>query len=157
MKPISCDSEYVLDIIRKREAGSRHNTPPEELARLANDAEFTIREEVAGNISTPTYVLAKLSDDEAWSVRFTVAYNENTPISILEKLATDVELAVQYEVAYNKNTPDKLLMKMAENIDMLPSIVNNENCPEIIKLWYKIDGYAGMTLAEFTSSISDDR
>jgi hypothetical protein len=47
--------------------------------------------------------LTKLANDENWSVRYYVAKHPNCPISILEKLANDKNWEVRYFAKQNPN------------------------------------------------------
>jgi len=59
------------------------------LEELAKDANYEVREVVAGNANTSVEILVKLSEDEDHDVREVVAGNANTPVETLVKLSED--------------------------------------------------------------------
>ena len=73
-------SRSDADERRKREKLAKNpSTPPEVLAKLANDKGKYVRQEVAKNPSTPPEVLAKLANDEVKFIRDEVRDNPNAP------------------------------------------------------------------------------
>lgn len=58
-------------------AAGHPSTPPEILAKLANDKNEWVREEVASNKLTPPEILAKLADDDSKSVRNAARSNKS--------------------------------------------------------------------------------
>ena len=99
----SDDDDPVLQESVEREVRARNATSPEELEKLAEDEEFGVRYNVAGNANTPITVLeALVKDNEEW-VRKGVAQNANTPVTQLEILAEDKDEDVRKAVAGNPN------------------------------------------------------
>ncbi|MBI5164659.1 MAG: NACHT domain-containing protein, partial [Magnetospirillum sp.] len=88
-------------------------TPPDILIKLAEDPNFGVRKSVAGNPATPPDVLVKLAEDQEKWVRGGVAKNLATPPDILAKLAEDREEEVRNSVAENPATPPDILAKLA--------------------------------------------
>jgi len=62
------------------------NTPPEALARLANNKYWHVRREVTTNPNTSTETLERLANDKDYWVRYLVANNPSTPQYILTYL-----------------------------------------------------------------------
>ena len=79
------------------------NTPPEILARLANDNDYYVIQYVAGNPNTPPETLERLANDEDYGVLYCVAENPNTPQESLKNLANDNNRTVAYYARNNKN------------------------------------------------------
>jgi hypothetical protein len=67
----------------------RKDTPPEELARLAEHPDSDVRWHVAINPCTPLDVLIKLATDCNWLVRYRVIYHPNVPVEALLILMKD--------------------------------------------------------------------
>jgi len=92
-----------LTFAQKRDVAKNPNTPPETLARLANDVDYCVRSCVANNPNTPTETLERLANDVDVCVRYAVAYNPNTPTETLERLANDESYSVRECVVQNSN------------------------------------------------------
>ena len=127
-------TEYVVNV----RFTSDPATPPDPLARRADDPSPDIREGVAKHRNTPTDVLADLVPDDESTVRAAVASNRNAPAealsqlvddtdaavslapwseflpaSVLADLASDLNPAVRQRVAEHQNTPDHVLKMLA--------------------------------------------
>ena len=63
-----------------------------------------INYDLARNPNTPPEILARLANDNNWGVRCRVAYNPNTSPENLERLANDDDYWVSFRVARNLNT-----------------------------------------------------
>jgi hypothetical protein len=77
-------------------------TPPEVLARLAEDSYYLTRRDVALHPSTPPEVLARLAEDPDRRVRTVVAARHDaTPPRVLAHLQHDHEEPVRLSVTDN--------------------------------------------------------
>jgi hypothetical protein len=97
-------------------------TPQEVLMKLTADVDLNVRESVAFKSTSPE-VLIKLVGDSNSHVRKNVASNRSAPPEALEKLAEDKSQDVKQMVAWNTSTPPELLAKLADDWD--PIIKNN--------------------------------
>lgn len=70
---------------------------------------------VAFNRTVPAEVLRELAQDADWRVRDKVAGRRDTPPDVLGTLALDEHEAVASSVAGNPNTPDAALRALAEH------------------------------------------
>ena len=87
------------------------------------------RELIAQNPNTPPETLAALAKDEDWSMRWIVAYNPNTPPETLAALAKDEDYTVRLRVAQQFNTPPEVLAALAKDInsDVQKAVLSNPN------------------------------
>jgi len=85
------------------------------------------------------------------------ANDHATPVETLVELAKNGDISVRWAVALNPHTPVKTLIELAgeEGWMIKGAVLHNPNCPEIIKTYFDLDGYAGLTLAEFAYGIWD--
>jgi len=83
------DLPTILMPAKNLRAALDRSTPPEDLAKLADDENELVRRAVAENSSTPPETLAKLADSKDAQTRFNVAMNLSTPPEVLAKLADD--------------------------------------------------------------------
>jgi hypothetical protein len=60
--------------------------------------------DIAKNPNTPPEILARLANDNNWGVRCRVAENLNTSPETLERLANDEDYCIRWHVAFNPNT-----------------------------------------------------
>ena len=134
-------TEYVVNV----RFTSDPATPPDPLARRADDPSPDIREGVAKHRNTPTDVLADLVPDDESTVRAAVASNRNAPAEALSQLVDDTDIAVslapwseflpaivltdlasdsnaavRQRVAEHQNTPDHVLKQLA--CDDIPDV-----------------------------------
>jgi Leucine rich repeat variant len=125
-------------------------TPVAELIKLATHEHPCVRRWVARNPNTPPDILAKLVADNS-DVRYELSKNRNTTAETLSVLAEDKTSTVRYWVANHMDTPVEALIKLVEDQDQDVRITAgyHPNLPEVVKAWLKMDGFAGMTLAEF--------
>ena len=79
------------------------------LARLARDPEGPVRTAVVKNPYCASSTLTKLVDDPQWFIRALVAEHTKSP-RLLAKLARDARTEVRLEVAENVETPRTVLM-----------------------------------------------
>jgi leucine rich repeat (LRR) protein len=86
--------------LRKGAVARDARTPPEVLARLAEDAEVEVRGGVARNPSTPPEVLARLAQVVRSAPRV-VAGNPSAPPEVLARLAQDAEARVRQVMVWN--------------------------------------------------------
>jgi len=127
--------ELARDVHERVAVAENPNTPPEILAKLAEDKDCDVRVAVAGNLNASRHTLAKLAKDP-YSLA-AVAENPNTPRHILAKLARhilaesaksakDIYIAILYSpyspydllleaIARNPNTPRRILDKLSKN------------------------------------------
>ena len=110
-----------------------NNTTPDELAKLAQDANVGVRTRVAANKRLPINVLKTLAEDESAKVRNTarktldflaensveerlnIAFNPYTAAEELQKLAYDENARVRLQVANNPNTSMETLKKLVND------------------------------------------
>ncbi|NQT87691.1 HEAT repeat domain-containing protein [bacterium] len=135
-KLVRVDSRRVSFALAACEA-----TPPELLARLAEDENDSIVRVVARNPSTPPAVLRKLAlaksqyvrcalaqnpglphdvsvtlaKDENPHVRRAIALNQKTPVDVLEGLVSDTWHEVRMNLTKNPSTPVRLLERLARD------------------------------------------
>ena len=88
----------------------------EELEKLSNDENESIRKKVAEKAKSPS-ILEKLSNDKEPSIRCGVAENQNISIEVLEKLSNDKDYDVRCRVTENSNTPKEILEKLSNDED----------------------------------------
>ena len=107
------------------------NASPEIFEELAEDEDWSVRQEVAWNPNTSVEILMQLAKDEEWCVRYGVAMNLNTPVEVILKLAEDEDVEVRMGVAKNPNTPIEVLMKLAEDeyLSIKQGVIRNPNTP----------------------------
>jgi len=138
-------------------------TPPEILDELVVDLDITVQRGIAWNPNTSVETLIKLATSKDWNVRKGVVYNINTPVNILIERADDIDIDVRVGVAWNINTPVTALIKLVDDVDVAPlddllvrnGVLKNPNCPEAVKIWFRMGGFAGMTLAEFVEKVNN--
>ncbi|WP_298617905.1 RNA-guided endonuclease TnpB family protein [uncultured Thermosynechococcus sp.] len=101
---------------RVREAVAEHpQTPVKELTQLARDKRWEVRKAVARNPQVPPEVLTRLAEDEAFHARYAVAENPKTPEGVLTQLARDERWEVRLAVAKHPQTPVQVLTQLAQN------------------------------------------
>jgi len=85
------------------------------------------------------------------------AIDHKTSPETLVELAKNESINVRWGVANNLNTPVKTLINLAgeEGWLLVGAVLQNPNCPEMVKTYFDLDGYAGLSLAEFIYSIWD--
>jgi pentose-5-phosphate-3-epimerase len=71
------------------------------LERLSNRGKCNL----ALNPNTPPETLARLAEDDDLNVRWYLTMNPNTSPETLERLADDVRLLVRHGISLNPNTP----------------------------------------------------
>jgi hypothetical protein len=88
--------------------------------------------------------------NEEWFKRVTIARDSTIPEEITS-LADSDDFLILGILAKNVNTPAEVLTKLAEDghDNIRYRVLQNPNTPEAVKLWLKMGGYAGLTLAEF--------
>lgn len=92
-------------------------TPVDELRKLLEDQDSSVRRRLAENPRTPEDVLLKLAQDEHPDVRCAVAEHDAAPRTVLEKLANDENVQVRYAVAGQYTLPIDLLENLASHDD----------------------------------------
>jgi hypothetical protein len=122
----------------------------QEAARVRSTAEEMRR----AKCDTNPYILAELSRHKDEDVRYEIANNPNTPKDILAYLAIDMDWSIRCAIARNQNSSVETLIHLAESedADVLHRVANNPSTPEMVKLYLKNPGFAGLTLAEFWAS-----
>jgi hypothetical protein len=132
-------------------AASNHNVSVATLAKLAKNESVWVRYGVCASPNVTEEIHEELIRDERWDIRATVASNRTTTSRILDILANDNVTNVRYQVASNPSTSVNTLIKLAEDPEpqIREIVIRRSDMPEAVKLWVKMGGYAGMTLAEF--------
>ena len=138
---------------------SDSDTTPEELDKLADHENRTVRQDVATNPSASDETLLKLASDKHWFVRETLAMtsrskksaevflklsedkdsrvraaaarNRRIPVDFLLKLSEDEDYQVRAAVAGNITTPTDVLLKLANeaNTTVQIALAGNQNTP----------------------------
>jgi len=138
---------------------SDSDTTPEELDKLADHENRTVRQDVAINPSASDETLLKLASDKHWFVRETLAMtsrskksaevflklsedkdsrvraaaarNRRIPVDFLLKLSEDEDYQVRAAVAGNITTPTDVLLKLANeaNTTVQIALAGNQNTP----------------------------
>lgn len=104
---------------------ARNTSDVEALNILAENENYKVRKEVAGNKNTPVEKLAVLAQDKHWWVRQTIAENRNTSSDILATLAKDESWFIRNIVAKHENTPTDILVMLSK--DEYPSVCTAAN------------------------------
>ena len=96
---------------------SLENTPPEILAKLANDESYDVCDSAIRNPNMPVKFIEEILEDEYADEEQlrSVADSLFTPVKIIEKLAKNDSWYVRYGVAENPRTPIEILKKFAED------------------------------------------
>jgi hypothetical protein len=83
------------------------------------------------------------------------AKDPHTPAEVLTKLATNTGWNIRRCVSQNPNTPAQALIILAEDDceDIRFWVNKHPNCPAAVRLWFKMEGFAGLTLAEFVEKV----
>ena len=84
---------------------------------------------VGKNKNTPPQILAKLANDEAKAVRMYVANNPNTSPEVLTKLIEDSDATVRSWTISNKSTPPEALARYSERVTDGSNVLRNPNTP----------------------------
>ncbi len=103
--------------LRKIAIAVDRQTPGEVLAKLAEDHDANVRQQVAENVSTPAEALTRLAADDDRGVRMWAAWHASTPAEALTRLAVDDRHEVRREVAGNASTPAEALTWLAADDD----------------------------------------
>ena len=125
--------------IRGMVAGHK-NTSPDDLSKLARDADCGVRRNVAGNPNTPHDILDRLARDaQAW-VRAGVAGNPNTPHDILQGLSGDTDEQIRVAVAGNKSTQPETLERLSKDSEaVMKKVSKNPQTPNHVLDFYLTD------------------
>jgi hypothetical protein len=94
-----------------------------------------------------------------WFKRWNVSRHKDAPAKALLLLSRDYDSLVRCGVANNPYSPVEALVILAEDVsgNIRAEVMKNPNTPEAVKIWLRLDGYAGLTLAEFIVATSVDR
>ena len=114
--------------VRSVVAGHK-NATKEHLDKLSNDDEVGVRQGVAGNKNATKEHLDKLSNDKHPFVRSEVAGNKNATKEHLDKLSNDNMSSVRQQVAGNNNATKEHLDKLSSDEDdsVRSAVANNKN------------------------------
>lgn len=110
--PIKMTPEQVAEAERQKFAYS--SPPPRKslqrrLRRMAQSADYRIRERAALDYDLPLDMQKYLAGDHEKSVRMCLARNPNTSSEVLTALSGDTDSTVRALAAYHNNTPTKVI------------------------------------------------
>lgn len=160
-----------MGVNTKRSLAAHPHTTPKSLLKLAKHKDNEVRRLVAANPHTSPEALLILCRDEDMSVRNMLTTRRDLPVEAMCVLATDESNYVKWGLAINQSTTPEALVLLAENIsrssgndpkcfDSNQNTVNlllrHPNTPEPVKIWFKNNGFAGMSLREFLDSVNGD-
>lgn len=125
--PVAAD-----DLTARKRAAGLPATPAAQLAALAADSRWEVREAVAQNRRTPAALLSTLAADPDPHVRIAVATNLSTPASVHHQLARDPDPQVRSVVARFEYVPIPVLMILADDplVDIRLEVARSLNANE---------------------------
>jgi hypothetical protein len=140
----------------KHEMAFNRSTPPEVLARLAEENGEWIAPAVASNPQTPAAILYKLlrHPKPTWRLYHALAMNRNSPPDLLAHLAAQKNSSVKSAVAHNPSTPLELLATLARDPDpaVRMAVAHNNRTPQDVLLLLCEDREANVQKALLVNS-----
>jgi hypothetical protein len=106
-------------VSEKQTVAYNHGTPPEVLARLAEEESEWILNPVAGNPNTTVATLRKLHHHprRTWRLYYTLARNPNFPADLLARMAAQQDASCRRSVCWNPAAPLELLVSLSRDPD----------------------------------------
>ena len=115
------------------DTASDPNTSPEELAKLANHPDLSVRDAVAQNPATTSEVLSILVSRVSDVGRAGIAMNRLTSPKILDMLSSDSNVNTREGVARNPSTSPEILAKLADDphVNVTIPVAGNPHTPPV--------------------------